>query len=136
MNKIQHYPRTGNASFEWWGWEDPLNSGNHIYHNDNGPAGISYIPGTDFITTVRYYHNNVLHRVDGPAVISYGTDANITRELYIVNNLWHRVDGPARIYYRDDGSIEEECYYLLDYHIGKENFYTPGFVDLFILENS
>jgi hypothetical protein len=43
-----------------------------------------------------YYHNDKLHREDGPAKISHGV-----KEWYL-NGVRHRVDGPAKIFYNGD----------------------------------
>jgi hypothetical protein len=49
--------------------------------------------------------------------------------------VYHKIDGPAFIQQNQDGSIIE-LYFLFGKHINKEDFYTPGFIDAFILENT
>ena len=44
---------------------------------------------------------------------------------------YHRVDGPAYI-----RNADNEWYYILNKIVSKEDFYTPGFIDAFILEHS
>ena len=44
---------------------------------------------------------------------------------------YHRVDGPAIVYF--DG---EKRYYLFNIRISEDDFYTPGFIDSYILEHS
>jgi hypothetical protein len=85
-----------------------------------------------------YRLNGVLHRLDGPAHIIYSDnkDNSVRTETYIVNSKIHRVDGPAVLEYNQVGSLFFETFYLLGHRVTKNKFYTPGFIDIFILENS
>ena len=49
---------------------------------------------------------------------------------------FHRIDGPAIITYHPDGTIDMYCYYILCKLVSKKDFYKPGFIDSFIMENS
>jgi hypothetical protein len=57
-------------------------------------------------------------------------------KLYYLNRVLHRLDGPAIISYSENGDVEYALYYLLGKYILKSKYLTPGFVDSFILENS
>ena len=58
---------------------------------------------------------------------------------YFISNtsIYHRLDGPALQLFNflHPGSFQE-WYYVFDIEVTKEDFYTPGFVDSFILEHS
>jgi len=69
-----------------------------------------------------YKLNDKEHREDGPAVIYYGEDGQITEEYYGLNGLLHREDGPAVIWYNKDGKIEKEDYYLNGKRYPKQEF--------------
>lgn len=70
-----------------------------LYHNSLGPAQISLVEtltGTIVEWDVRYYVNNVLHRLDGPALIqwSYAFKADgskLKEEYYINGDLYYRI---------------------------------------------
>jgi hypothetical protein len=101
---------------EWYG--DWIENPNNIY----GLGGL-----------VRFYH-----RENGPAVIDTFNKSRIS-EYYYLNNKNHRLDGPAHIRYKIlDGErvIIFEKYCLFGITVTKEQFYTQGFIDSFILENS
>jgi hypothetical protein len=84
-----------------------------------------------------YKLNNKYHRIDGPAFIEYSTDSKIWYLSYWVNGQLHRLDGPAEISYHDNcETITYKSYYIFGHYIMEEEFNTPGFVDLFILEHS
>ena len=91
---------------------------------------------------VIYNKDHKLHRENNkPALISYSTTEpnKIIEEQYRINGKYHRTNGPAlwMIDYHDcDEGDYSEHYYLFGKHVSKEEFYTPGFVDSFILEHS
>lgn len=70
-----------------------------LYHNSLGPAQISFtetLTGTIDEWDVRYYVNNVLHRLDGPALIqcSYafkGDGSKLKEEYYINGHLYYKI---------------------------------------------
>jgi hypothetical protein len=66
----------------------------------------------------------------------FGSPKGINSSIIVWPPYYHRVDGPASIYYNKDGSISSMQYFILDKEITEEQFYTPGFIDAFILENS
>lgn len=59
---------------------------NNVLHRENGPAVISK-RGTHF----SWYRNGLRHRDDGPALIDLKSGA----EYYYINGKKHRLDGPA-----------------------------------------
>ena len=103
LNKSNGLPENYTGIIEW-------NTGtmcyylNEILHREDGPAVITSF-GNRF-----YYLNGKRHRTDGPAIIWDNGDI-----IYFLNGLCHREDGPAII--RTDGTIE---YFLNDKEITKE----------------
>jgi antitoxin component YwqK of YwqJK toxin-antitoxin module len=67
-----------------------------------------------------WYVNDELHRLDGPAAISYSKDGSIAHENWIVEDKHHRLDGPAAISYNKDGSIKYERWWINDIGIDDE----------------
>ena len=88
------------------------------------------------INTERYSLNGKLHRLDKPAYILYHQDGRVMFNDYYINGNLHRVDGPAYVVTNGYGKLTSEHYCLFGVEITKEEFYTPGFVDSFILEHS
>jgi hypothetical protein len=83
-----------------------------------------------------YYINNGIwyyHRDDGPAYIEYDGDNSMISQSWHKHGKMHRLEGPAYIHYKP---TECKAYYLFGKRITEEQFYTPGFIDAFILENS
>ena len=62
----------------------------------------------------RWYKDNKLHRLDGPAYIVYYQDGSIYYEHWYKDDKYHRLDGPAHIDYYEDGSISNEEWYKDD----------------------
>jgi antitoxin component YwqK of YwqJK toxin-antitoxin module len=83
-----------------------------------------------------YSLNGKYHRLDGPAFIEYYKSGNIYMEQYYLNGEFHCVNGPAIVCYKENGRFSSRKYFLFGKLIEKEDFYTPGFIDSFILENS
>jgi hypothetical protein len=84
-----------------------------------------------------FFVGNSFHRTDGPARIHYDTSGNKIVEQYFLNDFEHRIDGPSYIMYNPvDGTIISEGYAILGKDLTKEQFYTPGFIDSIIIENS
>lgn len=50
--------------------------------------------------------------------------------------LAHRLDGPAIEWFGVKGNPKDEAYYVLGKEFTKEEFYAPGMVDAYLLENS
>ena len=86
-------------------------------------------------TRTTYSLNEQYHRTDSPAVILY-KNGKIYSETYFINGQYHRTDGPACIIYNEAGNVVDERYCLINSTVTKEQFYTPGFIDSYILENS
>jgi antitoxin component YwqK of YwqJK toxin-antitoxin module len=74
------------------------------------PIRTYYADGS--ITHEEWLVNDVYHRLDGPARISYNNDGSNYCEQWFVNDEFHRLDGPANIWYNDDGSIYREEWYI------------------------
>jgi len=64
------------------------------------------------IESEQWWLDNKLHRLDGPAVVSYYKDGSIYSEYWYLDSKQHRSDGPAIVRYSKDGSIESEVWYL------------------------
>ena len=79
-------------------------------HRVNGPAKITFYPNGN-ISCIEYYINGILHREDGPARTRYHENDKIYYETYNINGILHREDGPAYIEYRDNGNLFREMYY-------------------------
>ena len=82
-------------------------------HRVNGPAKITYYP-TGNVSGIEYYINGKLHREDGPAYIEYRDNGNVFRETYYENGKVHRINGYARIIYNGNLDIVYNNYYLND----------------------
>jgi len=52
------------------------------------------------------------HRLDGPALLTYGPLRNVESEIWYVEGRIHRLDGPARILYWPNGTVDMETWYL------------------------
>ena len=78
------------------------------------------------------------HREDGPARTTITSDGIIVNEQWFIDGMRHRINGPAFISYDSKGSgdIQSCDYHILDYRVLEEDYYTPGFIDSFILEHS
>ena len=82
--------------------------------------------------------NGGFHRLNNkPALLVFREDGTVDYEMYCVNGEKHRTDGPAWIEYGEDGLIIRcQKFCLFGKEVTRRKFYTPGFVDAFILENS
>jgi antitoxin component YwqK of YwqJK toxin-antitoxin module len=67
-----------------------------------------------------WYLDNLLHRVDGPALIYYNPNGSLKEENWWLNNQLHRTDGPAIIWYKFYGFIKEKCWFLNGKKLTKE----------------
>jgi len=54
--------------------------------------------------------NEILHRIDGPALVGRDKAGNVIAQEWFQNGRLHRVDGPAQIFKMPDG--EERRWYL------------------------
>ena len=87
-------------------------------HRLNGPAKISYDDGLKRFE--RWYENGKLHRLNGPAEIWYYETGLIEAEVWYENGKLHRLNGPAYIEYQDTGLIETEWWYVPDIEQNKK----------------
>jgi antitoxin component YwqK of YwqJK toxin-antitoxin module len=108
---------------------------NGICHRTDGPAHVYYFDNDDGYKEIYFIHGTI-HRDSGPAIINYYSNGNVESESYYANGKLHRLDGPAIIRYDLVGLMVEEFYYILAQRVTKKQFYTPGFIDALILENS
>jgi len=99
------------------------NMHNLTWHREDGPAYIMYYDNGN-IKYKEYWFNNILHRLDGPAIIAYDSIINgdILEETYYNKGILHRLDGPAFIMY-DNGNIIREEYWLNGNEYTKENYH-------------
>ena len=61
---------------------------------------------------VRYYHNNLSHREDGPCYVEYDDDGSLAMENWMINGKYHRVYGPAVIIYNRHEHNYEKWFYM------------------------
>ncbi len=86
-------------------------------HSDSGPADVRYDENGN-ISEVNYIVNGKLHRVDGPAKVSYFPKKNragksiIQREMYFVNGEPHNTKGPAVKIFDESGKLIKARYCL------------------------
>ena len=85
--------------------------------------------GSGEIQSETWYHNNKLHRDDGPARVAYLPSGEIHSENWYLNNKLHRTDGPAVVHYNKSGKIIAKCWWINGSSIYpnewlKENNYT------------
>ena len=82
----------------------------YVLHREDGPAVITY-RADGSIWGEEWYINGVRHREDGPALIWYYNDGSIWQEEWRINGVVHREDGPAFIRYHNDRSIWYEAWW-------------------------
>lgn len=99
----------------------------HKYYKDDelhrigGPATITYIDNV--LDCEEYRVNGDLHRIGGPALILYTSNATVVYyEAYYQSGEVHRIDGPARINYYSDGTLRSEAYYVNGKSVSKRKF--------------
>jgi hypothetical protein len=63
----------------------------------------------DGSTVEKYYCADVLHRIDGPAMLRRNADGSWVEQYYPMGKL-HREDRPARIWRKPDGSMSHAYY--------------------------
>jgi len=91
-------------------------------HRENKPAEIWYYESGEIEYKI-YWLNDIKHRVDGPAYISYHQmNHNIEHVEYYINGKRHRLDGPASIWYDIHNNIQSEEYFIQDTKYSKEEF--------------
>ena len=76
----------------------------------------------------RWYSNDVLHREDGPAFITYDKDGTKKREKWYKDDKIHREDGPAWIEYYENENKKEERWFKDD-KMHKED--GPAWIDYY-----
>jgi hypothetical protein len=71
-----------------------------------------------------WYDGETIHRIDGPAHITYFQWELIHYEIWIQNGIYHRLDGPAMTKYQKDGTIYYKQYWIRDIQYNKETYYN------------
>ena len=83
---------------------------NNNLHNDNGPAIISYYPNGN-ISYKLWCANGKCHNENGPAYIRHDEDGNVAYKECYINDKLHNENGPAIIGYDEDGNIIRQEYW-------------------------
>ena len=76
---------------------------NNLLHRKNGPAYITYKYNGTIDHT--WYRNGVVHREDGPAHIKFHKNGQISNEIWCINGKRHRKLWPSFINYDENGKI-------------------------------
>ncbi len=92
-----------------------------VIHRNDGPAVISYdINGS--IIEEKWYHRGILHNTKGPAIIGYNVH-QLTHIHYYMNGYPHNMRGPARTYFDCNG--KERCHSYWNYGKRLDRLYHP-----------
>jgi hypothetical protein len=105
-NKNKHKNRTKTYNIFCY-YEQWMNKREET-HRVDGPA-IIWTNGQEF--QEKWYINGKLHRLNGPALISY-KNAIIVLEYWFINGRFHRTSGPAILDFDDNGKIEKELWLI------------------------
>lgn len=93
------------------------------------------------------YRDNVLHHLNGPAVVKYDEIGNITQEFYYESGKLSRENnsdgpGPSKIFYYSNGLPKEEHFFIQDKYAAEDNltlikYYSTGVTksEFYSLEN-
>jgi antitoxin component YwqK of YwqJK toxin-antitoxin module len=100
---------------------------NNMLHRKDGPAWVSYHDNEN-IKYESYFINGKLNNIDGPAIRRYYDNRNIEFEGYSLNGKLHRKDGPSSVSYYENGNIKNEEY-LLDGYYHREN--GPAYIEYY-----
>ena len=79
-------------------------------HNENGPAVIGYNENGN-VSYKSWYINGKYHNENGPAVIRYYENGNVECKNWCVNGKYHNENGPAFIAYDENGNITKQQYW-------------------------
>ena len=82
----------------------------HNHPNSPIPAETLFYPNNSQVYAKRWYFKNTLHRLNGPAIVSYTASGKLRRQEYYSHGKRHRTNGPAVINWQD-GKVSEEIYY-------------------------
>lgn len=88
---------------------------NGVRHRENAPARETYFEGKSRAESIiEYYQNGVLHREDGPALLSRDLEGMVRVEEWKVKGEYHRASGGPAYRLRDyeTGVTLEEFYYV------------------------
>lgn len=77
-----------------------------VLHRTDGPAETNYRRGTHRVSE-HWYINGEKQRSR-----KYHLNDKVSEEKWYKNDVLHRIDGPAEIHYRDDGTKDYELWYI------------------------
>ena len=83
---------------------------NGHFHNENGPARISYNQNGN-VRYKEWWINDKLHNENGHAFIEYYPNGNVAYKSWYINGEHHNENGPAIIVYDEDGNITRQEYW-------------------------
>ena len=83
---------------------------NGHFHNENGPARISYNQNGN-VKYKSWYINGQCHNENGPAFIEYYPNGNVEYKSWFINGKRHNENGPAYIEYDQSGNIIKQEYW-------------------------
>jgi antitoxin component YwqK of YwqJK toxin-antitoxin module len=69
-----------------------------------------------------WFLNGYFHNEEGPAFISYHENGNIEKQVWCFNGKYHNEDGPADIGYYEDGKIRYQEWWINDKQLLKRDF--------------
>ena len=83
---------------------------NGEHHNENGPAVIQYDQNGN-VSYKEWYVNGEHHNKNGPARIAYYENGNVKYKSWYINGQCHNENGPAYIEYDQSGNIIKQEYW-------------------------
>lgn len=90
-----------------------------LYYNDN----VTIKEKSYFVYPIDLYNiENLLHRSDGPALLTFYPNGNKKSEYYYINGELHRENLPALVTYYEDSIIKSESYFEYNMIVIKPNF--------------
>jgi len=79
-------------------------------HRYNGPAMIWYNKDGN-LTYMEWFKRGRTHRLGGPAVVIYDNNGNLKREVWYNEGMRHKEDGPASVKYHNNGRVKRRDWY-------------------------
>lgn len=79
-------------------------------HRMFGPAQITYYPERQILKE-KWYQNGLLHNNLRPAIVEYYKEGAIRAEMWYRNGIDHNSSGPAVIVYEHDGTIKKQFWH-------------------------
>lgn len=78
-------------------------------HRIDGPAFVSY-HNSGGVRVQSWRIRGKFHRIEGPAYVEYWENGNLRMEDWNQNGIFHRNNGPASVVYLEDGTVEHFYY--------------------------